>query len=659
MITKAIKNGLTDEILKQMYEEGKTAKNISEKFGITENGVLYRLKKLGIKRRTNQDITEKRMIDRTGKSIYSLTKEALEDLLKERGERQIAKEFGCSRQVLKTLRDKYGIKPYNKTERIHLKLNKWFTPEQESMFYGSVLGDANICLSNNKQTARYKESHCEKQSDYLRWKSEIIGEFISKKGFDRGSSKIWKDGRELSCVLVRTKYHRNFKVIYDWFYDSNGIKHLPDNFEEKINPLALAVWYMDDGSLHGNIPKIASCFSEEDVFRVCDVLKRKFNIDSKFKKYDSVTIIHFEKDRFFNIINEYIVESMAYKVCLKNRFSLKCINKKHLEKYIEMNNISITDENINDLVDYCHIYGFPYSQLKEYDRVQIVDKIKKMNVIINNDQIKPGCGVGNDFLICNFKNFFLSHRYGQWSAMWYFEKNLIKVLRDMKKNNISLTMSALRSKLIDLSGVYGFRPIVAKQIYDKYCNDNSRVLDPCGGWGGRMLGAYCSDKVIKYDCMEACAETKYGLQHLKMLMDRTVPNKQVDVYYGSYEDSNFTPDFYDIIFTSPPYFLKEFYSNDKTQSSEKYKDFNKWCDGFLKPFVEKSLVYLKNGGYFIVNIDDVKIGNNKYNICEKFENYINNLEKFEKVEILKMISKNRFNGSESYEPIYVYKKVRE
>lgn len=91
----------------------------------------------------------------------------------------------------------------------------------------------------------------------------------------------------------------------------------------------------------------------------------------------------------------------------------------------------------------------------------------------------------------------------------------------------------------------GLTDEVLKSLYDRYCPENAIVLDPCGGWGGRMLGAYCSDKVKRYDCMDACSETVYGLKHLKMLMDRTVEGKEVNVQYGAYEDSDFENGMYD------------------------------------------------------------------------------------------------------------------
>ena len=61
------------------------------------------------------------------------------------------------------------------------------------------------------------------------------------------------------------------------------------------------------------------------------------------------------------------------------------------------------------------------------------------------------------------------------------------------------------------------------------------------------------------------------------------------------------------------------------QSCNKYHNYNEWKNGFLYKFIENSYNYLKLNGYFIVNIDDVKIKGIKYKlendfieICKKF-----------------------------------------
>lgn len=666
MKTKATRNGLTDDVLRDQYGSGKTAREIGDQFGMTEGGVLYRLKKLGIARVSNHERNEARMVSTSGKSIFSLTGEELEAMLRERGERSIANEYGCSRQVLKTLRDKFGIKAYSKTDRIEMICSDSFSEEQLSVIYGSVLGDGNIHLNNTGETARFKETHSMKQSEYLNWKAGIFDEFVAKRGVKETGSKVWHDGRQFYSVLMLTKFHRNFKVIYDWFYDSNGVKHLPDNFADMITPLALAVWYMDDGSMHGTKPTLPSCFSRDDVERACRVIEEKFGIPYYIpdkKSCDSVWVMHFDGDRFFDVIGDYIIPGMAYKAPLKRRFGLKCIGRPELAEYLSMKNIPVNDANIGELVDYLHICGFPYPDVNDFSRSEIVEKIRNSSQLIEGNVIRSGNGIGNDFLVSCFQNFFLSHSYGKWSAKWHFDNNLACILRELQRSRRYVTPANLRSVMTDLAGVYGFRPVVAKQIYDRYCPDNAAVLDPCGGWGGRMLGAYCSDKVARYDCIDACAETKHGLQHVKMLMDRTVPGKDVNVFFGAYEDKDFDPCCYDMVFTSPPYYIKEYYSDDDEQSAKRYGDsFDHWTEGFLKPFAKRSHAWLKPGGKFVVNIGNIVTGRDWFKIADFFYDMMTDepefYGKFRFVEELRMMKNDRYgNGRSEYEPVYVFEKI--
>jgi hypothetical protein len=71
------------------------------------------------------------------------------------------------------------------------------------------------------------------------------------------------------------------------------------------------------------------------------------------------------------------------------------------------------------------------------------------------------------------------------------------------------------------------------------------------------------------------------------------------------EDFEYTPDMYDTVFTSPPYFGVERYSYDDTQSWVRYKTIDEWNDKFLQTTIKKLWGSIKSGGYLLVNISDV------------------------------------------------------
>ena len=66
-----------------------------------------------------------------------------------------------------------------------------------------------------------------------------------------------------------------------------------------------------------------------------------------------------------------------------------------------------------------------------------------------------------------------------------------------------------------------------------------------------------------------------------------------------------------IVYTSPPYFAKEQYSQDEGQSFKKFSGYQGWKEGFLKPTIENAYEFLAEGKLFYWNIADVKIGKDR------------------------------------------------
>ena len=127
------------------------------------------------------------------------------------------------------------------------------------------------------------------------------------------------------------------------------------------------------------------------------------------------------------------------------------------------------------------------------------------------------------------------------------------------------------------------------------------------------------------------------------------------------------PDYFDIVFSSPPYFTKEQYSEDENQSCNKFGDsLDSWINGFLKPVISNMYKITKPGGYFIINIADIKI-NGKIHDLETVTKEYSKECGFTFVELVKMKMGRTFGtikrdkdgkpiDSEKYEPVFVFKK---
>ena len=82
---------------------------------------------------------------------------------------------------------------------------------------------------------------------------------------------------------------------------------------------------------------------------------------------------------------------------------------------------------------------------------------------------------------------------------------------------------------------------------------------------------------------------------------------KTDFYVSPAEDFDYSNynEYFDLVFTSPPYFNVERYSHDDTQSWIRYKDIDGWNEHFLHKTLDKIIPTVKKGGLIAINISDV------------------------------------------------------
>jgi len=192
-----------------------------------------------------------------------------------------------------------------------------------------------------------------------------------------------------------------------------------------------------------------------------------------------------------------------------------------------------------------------------------------------------------------------------------------------KQNKVNeLLYQVLQLGINGIQYVNEFPPHVARDIYLEHKLDaNSKILDPCAGWGGRMIGASVISN--SYTCFEPSSQTYNGLKKLYDFIKSMNPDFVAKVYNLPYEESNLVNDYYDMALTSPPYYDTEEYIEEQTNSFMRYKTFDLWCDNFYLPLINKTMYALKPSGCFVLNIgsriyplNEVLISNfkNKYSI---------------------------------------------
>jgi SAM-dependent methyltransferase len=198
---------------------------------------------------------------------------------------------------------------------------------------------------------------------------------------------------------------------------------------------------------------------------------------------------------------------------------------------------------------------------------------------------------------------------------------------------------------------------VARDIYDYYCKDGFRVLDPCAGFGGRLMGASVSKRRICYTGIEPSSKTYHGLVEEKRFIASVRPEFRSNIVHGCAEEEllNFKDDHFDFAFTSPPYFDTEEYDYDSTQSFVRYASYDAWLSGFLRPVLAEVYRIVKNEGFFVVNIgkyDNTPIAEDAIEMAEEIGFYL---------EETKFIAFPKYNftkgdGDFRNEPVLVFKK---
>ena len=182
------------------------------------------------------------------------------------------------------------------------------TQLQKSLIIGSILGDGYVRIIPGRKNAFLEINHSIKAKEYVDWKYSVLMNICKSEPKERNTN----NGR----VAYRffTKQNREITNLLNLFY-KNGKKVIPVDLE--LNPIVLAVWFMDDGSnSRSNIYFNTQQFSLIDQNRLLHKLrqiglKARLNKD---KKYYRIRILKESISKLNQIIDPYIIQSMRYKL---------------------------------------------------------------------------------------------------------------------------------------------------------------------------------------------------------------------------------------------------------------------------------------------------------------------------------------------------------
>jgi hypothetical protein len=183
--------------------------------------------------------------------------------------------------------------------------------------------------------------------------------------------------------------------------------------------------------------------------------------------------------------------------------------------------------------------------------------------------------------------------------------------------NLSMHSTPYKSeirRMITMTGGLGnvtkYRAVTSKAIIQFYGSE--RILDPCAGWGGRMLGCLAAGPNCAYVGCEPDPQTAQGLRNI--LADPAIPaavraraqvfEKPAEVALAqTHSDSDLG--LFDMVLTSPPYFNLELYTAGQ-QSTNTYPTWEGWTEQWLKPVILGCLAHLKPGGVSCWSVKNFK-----------------------------------------------------
>ena len=276
-------------------------------------------------------------------------------------------------------------------------------------------------------------------------------------------------------------------------------------------------------------------------------------------------------------------------------------------------------ERREEVVERCFRYwrarGFPYYRLEVSEMLREYEWIasaRRQDVLLGNEIQMSMSGV-------RLANHFHPQMWGvpvvgAHSPLERFNddeqlRRLIRKALTIWPDRYAVNESNLRRMLKTFSNtacVSNFRPTAAKAIYEQYSRDGDRVLDFSAGYGGRLLGCLPLDR--HYVGLDPCRQQVRGLREMIGRLGALAPVRaRASIHRACAEDflASFDSGSFALVFSSPPYFDRERYSEETTQSYVRYPTYGEWLKGFLKPVLRECRRVLRPGGYMVINVADV------------------------------------------------------
>ena len=208
-------------------------------------------------------------------------------------------------------------------DRVVVMEPKRLSDQQTQLILGSLMGDGNLSPNTRGRSGtRFRMGHGAKQAAYLDWKVSLLGN-IECSRTSNAKGAVFADLTPLPELAE----------IHEAVYFGDGKKHLCWDYLKELTPLALAVWYMDDGCFtvrskglqertQGGTGRIEICveaMSPGSQERLAQYLRDTHGLDVKLRSSGArrVAVLQFTtaaSEKFQKLVAPFIHPSMEYKL---------------------------------------------------------------------------------------------------------------------------------------------------------------------------------------------------------------------------------------------------------------------------------------------------------------------------------------------------------
>lgn len=208
--------------------------------------------------------------------------------------------------------------------------------DKRGIIVGMAIGDGYVQVRQRLNKGKYayesrnmRVLHGPKQKAYCEWKADLLGKALGGRNINVTKVKNGPGGKYTAYQF--TVSHPYFGQVRKWVYPY-GKKRITKKILNMLTPLAIAIWYMDDGSARKYVNSkglvssvatdIATMCSEQEVDDIIDFFKTKYDICFK-KRYDKrqsdghnfyIQANTSDSKKFGLLVCNHIPECMSYKI---------------------------------------------------------------------------------------------------------------------------------------------------------------------------------------------------------------------------------------------------------------------------------------------------------------------------------------------------------